>query len=79
MAFAALSEHDGDQAERVLVSTAAPGATPDESLQQGERDAMLRGCLDRLPEKHRDVVYLRFYVDASLDGIAAALNCSTAR
>lgn len=30
----------------------------------------------KLPKKHRDVVYLRFYVDNSLEGIAAALNCS---
>jgi RNA polymerase sigma-70 factor (ECF subfamily) len=77
VAFAALSRNDSDQAERVLESSAAPGTAPDESLQQGERDATLRRCLDRLPEKHRDVVYLRFYVDTSLDGIAAALNCST--
>ena len=29
-----------------------------------------------MPEKHREVVYLRFYVDESLDGIATALDCS---
>ena len=75
--FAALARQDNDEAERVLESTAAPGAGPDESLQQDERDAALRRSLDRLPEKHRDVVYLRFFVDTSLDGIAAALNCST--
>ena len=37
---------------------------------------MLRRCLARLPEKQRQVVYLRFYVEDSLDGIAAALGCS---
>ena len=77
VAFAALARHDTDEAEKVLAAAAAPGAAPDESLQQEERDATLRRCLGRLPEKHRDVVYLRFYVDTSLDGIAAALDCST--
>jgi RNA polymerase sigma-70 factor (ECF subfamily) len=28
-----------------------------------------------LPAKHQQVVYLRFYVDDSLEGIAAALGC----
>src|SRR5439155_12223354 len=29
-----------------------------------------------LPAKHERVIYLRFYVDDSLEGIAAALGCS---
>jgi RNA polymerase sigma-70 factor (ECF subfamily) len=29
-----------------------------------------------LPTKHQQVIYLRFYVDNSLEGIAAALGCS---
>jgi len=29
-----------------------------------------------LPAKHQQVIYLRFYVDDSLEGIAAALGCS---
>lgn len=74
--FSTLACDEGNEAERILLSAAAPEATPCESLQQDERDGILRRCLERLPEKHRDVVYLRFYVDTSLDGIAAALNCS---
>ena len=30
----------------------------------------------RRPRKHQQVVYLRFYADDSLEGIAAALGCS---
>jgi len=29
-----------------------------------------------LPAKHQQVIYLRFYADDSLEGIAAALGCS---
>jgi RNA polymerase sigma-70 factor (ECF subfamily) len=77
VSFSALARNESDEAEKLLVATPAPVATPSESLQQNERDATLRRCLERLTEKHREVVYLRFYVDTSLDGIAAALNCST--
>jgi len=45
-------------------------------MEMAERDALVRQCLARLPEKHRQVVYLRFYVDTSLEGIAATLGCS---
>jgi RNA polymerase sigma-70 factor (ECF subfamily) len=36
----------------------------------------MRQCIQTLPAKHQQVIYLRFYVDGSLDGIAAALGCS---
>jgi RNA polymerase sigma-70 factor (ECF subfamily) len=36
----------------------------------------VRGCLQRLPPKHRQVVLLRFYADSSLEEIALALGCS---
>ncbi len=51
--------------------------SPADALESSERAACLRHCLAALPEKQREVVYLRFYVDESLDGIAAALDCST--
>ena len=38
--------------------------------------ALLFGCIQALPEKHQQIIYLRFYVDNSLEGIAAALGCS---
>jgi len=52
------------------------GSRPDEAIDCAERAAFLRHCVERLPPKHREVIHLRFYVDHSLDGIAAALGCS---
>jgi RNA polymerase sigma-70 factor (ECF subfamily) len=45
-------------------------------VDSAERAAFLRHCVEQLPPKHREVIHLRFYVDHSLDGIAAALGCS---
>ena len=67
---------DRDRAQDLLdVSTDALG-TPADVAQEEERARVLRRCLARLPEKQRQVVYMRFYVDDSLDGIAVALGCS---
>ena len=67
---------DRDRAEAVLTVSADALGTPADAAQDQERAHVLRRCLERLPEKQRQVVYLRFYVDDSLDGIAAALGCS---
>jgi RNA polymerase sigma-70 factor, ECF subfamily len=50
--------------------------TPAADSEAVDRDLWLQGCLDRLPHKQRQVVYLRFYVENSLEEIAAALRCS---
>jgi len=50
---------------------------PDEAAGFREDAAVVRKCIEALPEKHQRVIYLRFYVDDSLEGIAAALGCST--
>src|SRR5262245_42336846 len=52
------------------------GSLPDEAAELGEQIALVRRCIERLPVKHQQVIYLRFYVDDSLEGIAAALGCS---
>ncbi len=49
---------------------------PDQAAQMREQEALVWQCLEALPEKQRQVIYLRFYVDHSLEGIAAALGCS---
>ncbi len=51
-------------------------AAPDQALAQGEQAALVRRCIAALPPKHRQVIFLRFYVDDSLPEIAAALGCS---
>lgn len=50
--------------------------TPAVNSEVSDRDVWLQTCLDGLPHKQRQVVYLRFYVDNSLEEIAAALRCS---
>jgi len=49
---------------------------PDEAVQRREQAALLRQCIQSLSRKHQQVIHLRFYVDDSLEGIAAALGCS---
>ena len=49
---------------------------PDEVVQHREQAALVHQCIRELPQKHQQVIYLRFYVDDSLEGIAAALGCS---
>jgi RNA polymerase sigma-70 factor (ECF subfamily) len=53
-----------------------PEPSPDEVVEQREQAALVHECIQALPQKHQDVIYLRFYVDDSLEGIAAALDCS---
>ena len=36
----------------------------------------MRACIQLLPAKQQQVVYLRFFADDSLEGIAVALGCS---
>jgi RNA polymerase sigma-70 factor (ECF subfamily) len=49
---------------------------PDETSQLHEQAVLVQQCIQALPAKHQQVVYLRFYVEDSLDGIACALGCS---
>jgi RNA polymerase sigma-70 factor (ECF subfamily) len=49
---------------------------PDEAVELREQAVLVRQCVQALPAKHQQVIYLRFYVDDSLEGIAAALGCS---
>jgi len=52
------------------------GSGPDGAAEQREQGALLRRCIDRLPAKQQQVIFLRFYVGDSLEGIAAALGRS---
>lgn len=72
----ALPEASRESVERTIESLVEPGDSPAEDLVRHERAAIILRCVDRLPKHHREVVYLRFYVDDSLEGIAAALGCS---
>jgi len=66
----------GDERMELAEGIWGSAVPPDALLLGSERAAMVRQCLDRLPAKQRDVIYLRFFVDDSIEGIAAALECS---
>ncbi len=53
----------------------SPEPSPSENAVQNEFSAGLRQCVDRLPEKHRRVILLRFFEDASLPDMAQVLGC----
>lgn len=59
-----------------LDNVAAPESLPDETVLAREQASVILQCINLLPAKHQQVIYLRFYIDDSLDGIAAALHCS---
>lgn len=66
----------GGETSRVLETLADPDPGPAEAAVVGERAAAVLRSLDRLPARQREVVYLRFYADDTLEGIAVALGCS---
>jgi RNA polymerase sigma-70 factor (ECF subfamily) len=72
--FSALHCEEQDE----IQSRIAPGhePSPAETAQLREQAALVRQCIQALPPKHQQVIYLRFYVDDSLEGIASALGCS---
>jgi len=53
----------------------SPEPSPSENAAQNEISARLRQGVDRLPERHRRVILLRFFQDASLPDMARALGC----
>lgn len=50
-------------------------ASPVQSVSSREQACQVRRCVAALPLKQQQVIYLRFFVDDSLEGIAAALRC----
>ena len=51
-------------------------ASPLETVLQRERNQAVRDCLDALDDKHRQVVLLRFFEEASVPEIARLTGCS---
>jgi RNA polymerase sigma-70 factor (ECF subfamily) len=62
--------------DEALEAVADQRPSPAATSESNERAALLQRHLDALPHKQRQVVYLRFYIDNSLEEIAAALACS---
>jgi len=55
---------------RDVPTVPSPEASPAENAAQIENAALLRQCIARLSEKHRQIIHLRFYEDASLGDMA---------
>ena len=54
----------------------AAECSPAEAFIQNEKWNQLRLCMESLPAKHRQIILLRFFEDASLPDMAALLGCS---
>ena len=71
-----LNSSDQERVARVQANALDASSAPDQATVSAERVVFLRRCVEQLSPKHREVIHLRFYVDDSLNGIAAALGCS---
>ena len=67
---------DQDEFKKHTGNLADHATLPDQAVELREQAALVRQCVQALPAKHQQVIYLRFYVDDSLEGIAVALGCS---
>jgi RNA polymerase sigma-70 factor (ECF subfamily) len=74
--FSALARPEGEGLGDRAPQWADDGARPDHAAELREQAVLLSRCVQALPPKHQQVIYLRFYVDDSLEGIGAALGCS---
>jgi RNA polymerase sigma-70 factor (ECF subfamily) len=74
--LSSLTGRDRDELQAGIDNLVDRQTLPDRAAQLNEQTALVMECVQALPAKHQQVVYLRFYVDDSLAGIAAALGCS---
>ena len=74
--LAALPSALANERRQAQENVAAAGLSPAEEVMRKETAYRLRQAIGTLPEKHQQVVLLRFFEDASLPEIAALLNCS---
>jgi RNA polymerase sigma-70 factor (ECF subfamily) len=74
--LSSLARHDRQEFQNSIDNLADQDSSPDQAAQLREQATLVRNCIQALPTKHQQVIYLRFYVDDSLEGIAVALGCS---
>ena len=76
IALALLSLFEAQESREKQENIAAPELSPAEVVAENETYAQLRQYIELLPQKHAQVVLLRFFEDASLLDMAAVLGCS---
>jgi RNA polymerase sigma-70 factor (ECF subfamily) len=67
---------EAQERQRLQDNLPAGDASPAEAAEQREFAGRLHLAIEALPEKHRRVILLRFFEEASLPEIAALLGCS---
>jgi RNA polymerase sigma-70 factor (ECF subfamily) len=72
--FSDLMQHEREELEDRAES--ADDSSPARAAQDHEQRALVRQCLEALPRKQQQVIYLRFFAGESLESIAGALGCS---
>ena len=63
----ALDRHEQAEFANAVASLTDHRSLPDEVAELGEQTALVRKCIEMLPAKQQQVIYLRFYVDDSRD------------
>jgi RNA polymerase sigma-70 factor, ECF subfamily len=74
--LAALPSVEADERRQAQEDVPAEAPSPAAEAMRREAADKLRAAVAALPEKHQQVILLRFFEDASLPEIAALLGCS---
>jgi RNA polymerase sigma-70 factor, ECF subfamily len=74
--LATLPSGEADERRQAQENLAAANPSPADEAMRRETADKLRAAVAALPEKHQQVVLLRFFEDASLAEIAEVLGCS---
>jgi RNA polymerase sigma-70 factor (ECF subfamily) len=75
VALAGLPVFERDHLAARQENVPAPEPSPSEDAARNENAALMRERVARLPEKHRRVILLRFFEDATLPDMARVLGC----
>jgi RNA polymerase sigma-70 factor (ECF subfamily) len=74
--FSSFAAGSDNEFQQILNQVADHEPLPDQAALQRDQAALVWQCIQALPPKQQQVIHLRFYVDDSVEGIAAALGCS---
>lgn len=72
--WSSLPSSQAEKAAQVIDLNQSEMTAPDQVLAKEETDRALRQLLDTLPLKHQQVIWLRFFENASIEEIATALR-----
>lgn len=76
VSFASLPRFEAQKFHEQQPEIASSDLSPNEAAVQREGFNQVRQCVNALPARHRQMVWLRFFEDASLRDMAAVSGCS---